>query len=792
MECPPRGLLLTGRITSYLDKPVGRLPVSCTVFVVQDTYTGKDGIAEALTFTSYGLRNAAGVAVHLSNVKTFCRYSYPFLAYIDPAHPDAALFEGKPYVVKEIPSEAEVYRIADSMESTEGGDLSIESSWVRMLNHASSTPLVYDFSAIRPRNTDNGRGIVASGPFSFYTICCSIYDFLRNADLLSLMAVFSKLNEVLRRGGLFKNGAVVLHLDYTHPQVEAFITAPRSKTAWARLCLNVDEDFLKSEICDKAIPYIRSGDLFVVKKIFTPDNKRIYHNVCLSDDNYILTKDGPRAVTDLISKPFVCAFGDRIGVSNGFFATGERVVFKIHTLEGYSASATSDHRFQLEDGRWEIVDNLRYGMRLRVIPSSLTQWGNRDSFESGFKGAGVCSDSDRIRGYLYHEFEKHSFIKRSFMFGRPRLALRGKPFELHQIQIMLIHFGIYSKIQDDILYVVGHKNLQRLQMLVPASNVSRVLQADPKQEDPKWCATVSYIEAQRARKVYDASVQGLGCFSTNGLVAHNCLEILLESRATCLLAHVNLGLLKPQELPTAFEEGMRWLCKFHSQTGVDKDGVYKSPSEDRQVGLGVVGLANHLAIEEVTYAEFVKALTKANDAYSRGEMLSPSSKAETIAVALVEGFDRAAKVAKAHNMVRAFTVAPTASCSYKGRDRHGYTTAPEIAPPIDRQITRLSETMQEIDVDYHPDCEIAEEVGWETYFNLVDQWMRLMDLTGLGHSISSNWWSDKVVMDRAFLERWFKSHWKSLYYAQPVTPRLQDKSEILFCDLTEGCTSCAE
>ena len=49
--------------------------------------------------------------------------------------------------------------------------------------------------------TDNGKGLVASGPVSFGKI-------------------YSSLNEQLRRGGVYKNGAVVLHLDiepWRHP-----------------------------------------------------------------------------------------------------------------------------------------------------------------------------------------------------------------------------------------------------------------------------------------------------------------------------------------------------------------------------------------------------------------------------------------------------------------------------------------------------------------------------------------------------------------------------------------------
>ena len=55
----------TGRVQSWIDNPDSRLPVSCTVFVVEDSMEGKNGIEESLRFTSFALRNAAGVAIHL-------------------------------------------------------------------------------------------------------------------------------------------------------------------------------------------------------------------------------------------------------------------------------------------------------------------------------------------------------------------------------------------------------------------------------------------------------------------------------------------------------------------------------------------------------------------------------------------------------------------------------------------------------------------------------------------------------------------------------------------------------
>ena len=133
----------TGRVQSWLDNPESRLPVSCTVFVVEDTMEGPEGIEASWRFVSHALRFGAGCAVHLSK--------------------------------------------------------------------------------LRPKGTENGRGLTASGPVSFAKI-------------------YSTLNETLRRGGHYKNGAVVIHLDADHADIIEFITTPRSELPWVKRCVDISPE----------------------------------------------------------------------------------------------------------------------------------------------------------------------------------------------------------------------------------------------------------------------------------------------------------------------------------------------------------------------------------------------------------------------------------------------------------------------------------------------------------------------------------------------------------------------
>lgn len=421
----------TGRVQSWIDDPDGRLPVSCTVFVVQNEMEGPEGIEASWRFASHALRNGAGVAIHLSELD--------------------------------------------------------------------------------PKGYERPSGVVASGPVSFGKI-------------------YSSLNEILRRGGKYKNGAIVLHLDANHADIDEFITTPRNVLPWVKRCVNITQEW------------------------------------------------------------------------------------------------------------WD---------------------------------------------------------------------------EMHAITQMKLLKGIRA---GDI-----------------------------------WLNKVKYEGTKRIR-------------------GNVCLEVYLPSRGTCLLQHVNLGACEYEQIPDAFVLGMQELCSLHGRTGVGETGEYLPSTTDRQVGLGVLGLANLLRRYSVTYDQFGRAL----DQFLAGER--KASVAFELVSQINKGIEQAADVARQNNMVRAFAIAPTASCSYRSRDAEGFTCTPEIAPPIARTVDRDSGTFG-VETYSYGEVEIASEVGWENYKRVADGIMRLYNKTGLLHGYSYNWWSDLAVMDEDFIAEWLESPQTSLYYSLQVMGDVQDKSD---------------
>ena len=250
-----------------------------------------------------------------------------------------------------------------------------------------------------------------------------------------------------------------------------------------------------------------------------------------------------------------------------------------------------------------------------------------------------------------------------------------------------------------------------------------------------------------------------------------CLEVYLPSRGTCLLQHINLAACNIENIAPAFVAGMSELCSLHGRTGVGESGEYLSPETDRQVGLGMLGLANLLRRYNVSYKDFGKALAVVNS----GEKIVEYTAAITLASEFKRGINQAAMVATVNNMDRAFAIAPTASCSYRYKDPDGYTATPEIAPPIARQVDRDSGTFGVQSYDYGP-VEIASEVGWDAYMSVANGIMKMLDNTGLLHGYSFNSWSDVITYDEAFIEEWLASDQTSLYYSLQVMGDTQDKT----------------
>lgn len=838
----PEHAAVTGRIENWINNPKGRLGVSCTRFVVEDSMEGKDGIEDSWIFTSYGLRNAQGVAI--------------------------------------------------------------------------------DLSKLRPSNTRNEEGLVASGPCSF-------------------ALEYSLKNEILRRGGTYKNGAINIHLNYRHPDIVDFMLMTREQLPWAYKTIDVHEDFVDyfmnltinrtvkykefnsdgvivikekfyKTALDVLLDQLRSGDMLLSKLIQDADGEWLGSNVCLevylksratcvTGDTWIHTSEGPKQVSNLIGNSFLATVNgeNHSSTEQGFWSNGVKPVYLVKTKEGYESKFTSDHKLfsAVKTSRpkqkseftneWVEVQNLKQGDKLCLNQHTINpQWEGTGTFSQGwlvgqfvgngnFEGTSAalrfwgetkeeqlnqaieflneslpCKKSQGFAGCLVREehlkitsVSLGNFVKQFGMIKgnkKPNEVIEQTSSEFHKgfiqglfdadgtvnlgykgqteggarvslsqisidllklVQRMLLRLGVVSKVykmhNGKNQTINSHESTSQplYQLSITKANIyqyssligfskpdkkAKLLQLNnewPQMRQEFFQATIESIEYVGKEEVFDCTIHDVHEFDANGLRAHNCL-----------LIHENLGIITPEQFPTKFKEIMEYVCQLHAHTGVSVDGKYLTPDEDRQVGVGVLGLANMLAHEDITYLDFVIALEEITEI---GTKLA-SKRAREIASYIYLGYQEAALIAKKYKMVRAFVVAPTATCSYKHVDRFGFTTTPEIAPPLASSVERDSGTFGNDIYVYPPNVEIASVVGYDTFFRLNNAWQKMMNNTGLAHSISTNWWSDQVDMNEALLRKWAESYQRALYYSLTVNNENLDKSKVLYESTeiigTEGCS----
>jgi Ribonucleotide reductase, barrel domain len=269
------------------------------------------------------------------------------------------------------------------------------------------------------------------------------------------------------------------------------------------------------------------------------------------------------------------------------------------------------------------------------------------------------------------------------------------------------------------------------------------------------------------------------------LYSNVCNEVLLKSRSTCTLGHVNLGQVETvADLRLAIPYCMEKLIT-EVWNKLDFNGeVYLKKEDDPQVGLGLLGLANMLAYFDVSYENFVIALEDKLDCNLVDTALR--TMAEKLAIAFYNGYIEASNVAIAAGLDRAFVIAPTATCAYNQTDIRGYVCSPEISPPVAHPVTKkvvrqaelgFSDTPMKV-YQYPLDVEIASyDVTVEVYDRLCIAFQRLMNVRGLAHSISYNWWVDKPVNEETF-KAWYNSHLKTIYYRWVTRSDAQDKTSI--------------
>lgn len=105
--------------------------------------------------------------------------------------------------------------------------------------------------------------------------------------------------------------------------------------------------------------------------------------MCVTDDTWVSTVEGPRQVKELTNRPvIVYVKGKPYYSETGFFRTGLKKVFEVNA-QGFSVQATKNHQFMTVNG-WKKLEELKVGDELIMGQPGLENWDGPGTENHGY------------------------------------------------------------------------------------------------------------------------------------------------------------------------------------------------------------------------------------------------------------------------------------------------------------------------------------------------------------------------------------------------------------------------
>jgi hypothetical protein len=284
-----------------------------------------------------------------------------------------------------------------------------------------------------------------------------------------------------------------------------------------------------------------------------------------------------------------------------------------------------------------------------------------------------------------------------------------------------------------------------------------------------------------------------------GLFENVCNGILLEHRATCLIWRVNLGLCTIEEIPNAFVNAAKNLIELHYEwrNYTDCLDIFIPVEKDLQIGLDVFGLANLLAIEGISYEQFVTSgeefLEKEMYWYVFDEDLTHTQKLiKSLCVGMQQSIRACDEISDKYGypkLERIHTIEPAQFHAYDCEDREGNALCRGIWPPMGQFENRVSSIERNVTV-YHGEVETLSEIGKDLYFRLNSFYQKLMNTFGRPHCISMDWIEEcseeelRKFINSPNVTKYYSLHssYEQDYIQKSVGNQVSDTSFGITCD----------
>lgn len=484
-----------------------------------------------------------------------------------------------------------------------------------------------DIGKLRPRGADvNNAAKTTSGAVSF-------------------MDLFSQTTEIIGQKG--RRGALMISIPCNHPDIEEFIKVKSNldRITKANISIRVSDDFmcavknnLEYELYfdledgnrisksveakelfkllaemnhNNAEPGLLFWDRITQWNLLSEDDRFEYAGVnpCISGESLIPTINGYKQIKDLVGqKPYVyCMNSDgELDIQQASKVWMTRKLAQTVTVKTGKGEikCTPDHLIFTTNRGWVSASNLQRGDKIKGLNRSMC----------GEKYVGVCLSG--AKKYI----KEHRFVA-------------TKHYRNFNIDYYDVHHKDGNTLNNDIqnLELIEHSKHSAIsntgrQIDVLRDGCGRYTKKpfrkkrdsinQGKKVGVNWFVS-EVVYNEKLEDVYDMTVPTVHNFIANDMVVHNCAEEPLPAGGSCLLGSINLSKCVNNKFTNQSEFDFKKFKSIvkHSVIALNEildEGLelhplkeqQKSVSDWRQIGLGIMGLADMLIMLGITYGSY--------------------------------------------------------------------------------------------------------------------------------------------------------------------------------------------
>lgn len=283
------------------------------------------------------------------------------------------------------------------------------------------------------------------------------------------------------------------------------------------------------------------------------------------------------------------------------------------------------------------------------------------------------------------------------------------------------------------------------------------------------------IEKQNKESLFFAKY--LGHSQGIELRTNVCHGLSIIAYDQCLVSPANLAACEEyRDITQSIVQTTQFLCDVYEAQEASGHNLV-----DRQVAVGFCGLANCLRYFGVSYPAFISAMFIVNNLPNviseNLDLTQELDRAYMIAMSIKKGIIEATEIGVQRRMRALFAIEPNETCARRVKDVNGYDVVPNIDPPavipgfgVERRkssipITDYNGNVLGTDFNYGTDIFAAQDLTHEQHFDLWNEFLKLINYTGMSHGGCYEQWSTLTV--NSFFKWWY-SDIKHIYYNRTV------------------------